>query len=75
MIEDMSKQPVTNKPTLTVIKGGNEREMRLIRALDKAAGFKDDPEADAALIRAAERYEQESLAAQQASREALTVIK
>jgi len=71
----MSKQPKAAKPKFTIIQGGNEREMRLIRALDKAAGFQNDPEADAALIRAAERYKQESLAAQHASREALTVIK
>ena len=63
------------KPKLKVIQGGNEREMRLIRALDKAAGFKNDPEADEALMRAAKNYELESLAALEASRRALKLIK
>ncbi len=49
--------------------------MRLIRALDKAAGFKHDPKDIEAFYRAAETYEQESLAALEASRRALTLIK
>ena len=67
----MSDKPKDKQPILTVLQGGNEREMHLIRALDKAAGFKDDPEADAALIRAADNYELESKAA----RARLTLLK
>ena len=67
----MDEEKQTQKPKLTLIQGGNEREMRLIRALDKVAGFKDDPEADAAFKRASEVYRAEG----EAARRKLTLVK
>jgi len=70
----MSKQPVSSKPSLTIIKGDNECELRLIRALDKAAGFKHDPEDIKDFYEASDTYRAENEAAR-STRSRFTLVK
>jgi len=71
----MGTQTKSSKPKFKVVQGDNECEMRLIRALDKVAGFKKhDPEDIKAFYEASETYRAENEAAR-SIRSRFTLIK